>query len=64
MFVFRSVRSDVETKRTSSSADRGRRLGLTFLLVILVQNGLLTHNQIAIRHVCDKAMYVLVWRMR
>jgi len=55
MSVFVSVRSDVETKMTSSSADGGRRVALTFLLVILVQNGLLTHNQII---VCDNVIYV------
>ena len=48
MSVFVSVRSDVETKMTSSSADGGRRVALTFLLVILFQNGLLTHNQIIV----------------
>jgi len=55
MSVFVSVRSDVETKMTSSRADGGRRVALTFLLVILVQNGLLTHNQII---VCDNVIYV------
>jgi hypothetical protein len=46
MSVFVSVLSVVETKRTSSNADGGRRVGLTFLLIILVQNGLLTHDEI------------------
>ena len=42
------VWSDVETKRTSICAHAGSRVTLTFLLVILVQNGLLTQNEILI----------------
>ena len=49
------VWSDVQTKRSSSSGDRGRRVALSFLLFI--KNGLLTHNQIV---VCDNVIYVLL----